>query len=56
MKKGEVPARYRWRVKHRQIVIAYTRTHSLRAAAIHFGLDRKTVRRLSRGAPEAWRG
>jgi transposase len=45
MKKSEIPARYRWRVKHRQVVMAYARTHSLRATAKHFGLNRKTVRR-----------
>ena len=45
MKKSEIPARYRWRVKHRQVVMSYARTHSLRATARHFGLNRKTVRR-----------
>jgi transposase len=49
MKKSEIPARYRWRVKHRQVVMAYARTHSLRATAKHFGLNRKTVRRWVRG-------
>ncbi len=28
MKKSDIPARYRWRVKHRQVVMAYARTHS----------------------------
>jgi transposase InsO family protein len=51
MKKSEIPARYRWRVKHRQIVMAYAETHSLRATAKHFGLHRKTVRRWH----AAWR-
>lgn len=41
----EIPARYQWRVKHRQTVMLYAQSHSLRAAARHFGLDRKTVRR-----------
>src|SRR5688572_20274138 len=39
----EIPVRYRWRVKHRQTVMLYAQSHSLRATARHFGLNRKTV-------------
>jgi transposase InsO family protein len=44
MRAAKVPKSYRLRVRERLVVLEYARTHSVRAAARRFGLDRKTVR------------
>jgi len=49
MKKSEIPARYRWRVKHRQVVMAYAQTHSLRATGR--AMPRRSLRTASGPPP-----
>ncbi len=44
IREAKVLKRYRGRVRERLAILEYARTHSLCAAGLRFGLDRKTVR------------